>query len=167
MVVLFNTTHTAVGMGAFTAIFMFCLMVFGPIAGACIDRWPRKKIFVACNLLLAVVAFSIRFLREALWIYVGWFLAFLLFTFLRSVRAALITNLFSEESYFKANSAFMFSLNLSKIGGPLIGGFLILSFSKEWIGDTTASFFFLSFISASLLRFHPLSSGGLREKRDL
>ena len=165
MVILFDTTQTAVGMGAFTAIFMFCMMVFGPIAGTCIDRWQRKRIFLACNLLLAVLAYSIRFLQEALWIYVAWFVASLLFTFLRSVRAALITNLFSEESYFKANSAFMFSLNLSKIGGPLIGGFLILGFPREWIGNSIASFFFLSLISASLLRFHPLSLGGSGARR--
>ena len=44
MVVLFDSMRTALSMGSFTAIFMFCLVLFGPIAGTCVDRWERKKI---------------------------------------------------------------------------------------------------------------------------
>jgi MFS family permease len=43
MVVLYDSMKTALSMGVFTAIFMFCLVVFGPIAGICVDRWERKK----------------------------------------------------------------------------------------------------------------------------
>lgn len=43
MVVLFDSMKTALSMGTFTAIFMFCLVMFGPIAGICVDRWERKK----------------------------------------------------------------------------------------------------------------------------
>jgi MFS transporter, DHA3 family, macrolide efflux protein len=164
MVILFDATKTALGMGAFAAIFMSCMMVFGPMAGTCIDRWQRKRVFIACNLLLAALAIAIKFLEGAFWIYATWFLGSVLFTFLRSVRTALITNLFSEESYFKANSAFMLSLNLSKIGGPLIGGVLIISFPREWIIYTIASFFLLSSFLISAIRFRPVSLRGLAQR---
>jgi len=141
MVILFDLTKTAVSMGAFTAIFMFCLVVFGPIAGICIDRWERKRIFVACNVLLAILISLMKYREGVVWLYIVWFFASLLFTFLRPVRVALITNLFSKEDYFKANSAFMISLNLSKIGGPLIGGFLMLFFPVKWVFHVAASFF--------------------------
>jgi MFS transporter, DHA3 family, macrolide efflux protein len=121
MVVLFDRTKTALSMGTFAAILMFCLVAFGPISGICADRWERKNIFLACNASLAVLVLVTKYLQEAFWIYMVWFFASLLFAFLRPARVALITNLFSREDYFKANSAFTISLNLSKIGGPLIG----------------------------------------------
>ena len=164
-VALFDFTKTALSMGAFAAIFMFCLVVFGPLAGICIDRWERKKIFIACNVLLAVLGFSLRYLQGVFWFYLLWFFASLLFTFLRPVRVALITNLFPREDYVKANSAFMTSLNLSKIGGPLIGGFLILSLPMEWAVNVVVLFFILSSVFVSASHFAPPFLGDSKEGR--
>ena len=96
MVVFFDRTKTGLSMGPFTAIFMFCLVAFGPIAGICADRWKRKSIFLVCNALLAVLILVTKYLQEAFWIYFLWFLASLLFAFLRPARVALITTLFSK-----------------------------------------------------------------------
>ena len=164
MVVLFDLMKTALSMGTFTAIFMFCLVVFGPFAGIYVDSWDRKKIFIACNVLLAVLIFIVKYLFGAFWIYSLWFFASLLFVFLRPARVALITNLFPEEDYFKVNSAFMMSLNFSKIGGPLIGGFLLIFFSKEWAMNIMLSFFLISCILASTLPVQPSSPD--RSKRE-
>lgn len=157
MVILFDLMKTALSMGTFTAIFMFCLVVFGPFAGVYVDRWDRKRIFMACNVFLAVLIFVAKYLVGVFWVYSLWFFASLLFVFLRPVRVALITNLFAEEDYFKANSAFMMSLNFSKIGGPLIGGFLLIFFSKEWAMNIMLSFFLISCILASTLPVQPSS----------
>lgn len=162
MVVLFDSMKTGLGMGIFTAIYMLCLVVFGPIAGICIDRWERKKIFFACNILLAILIFLAKYLHGVFWLYFLWFFASLLFTFLRLVRVALITNLFPEEDYLKANSAFMISLNLSKIGGPLIGGLLILSLPMEWTFNIILLFFILPLVLASTLHFNFLSPDSLK-----
>ena len=153
MVVLFDRTKTALSMGTFTAIFMFCLVAFGPITGICADRWKRKNIFLVCNALLGILVLVTKYLQEAFWIYFLWFLASLLFAFLRPVRVALITNLFPKEDYFKANSAFTISLNLSKIGGPLIGGLLLISLPLEWVVNAIVSFFGLALISISTVPF--------------
>jgi len=157
MVVLFDRTKTALSMGTFTAIFMFCLVAFGPITGICADRWKRKNIFLVCNALLAVLILLTRYLQESFWIYFLWFLASLLFAFLRPARVALITNLFPKEDYFKANSAFTISLNLSKIGGPLIGGLLLVYLPMEWAVNVIGSFFGLALLSISAVSFSPSS----------
>jgi MFS family permease len=153
MVILFDITGTAVSMGVFTAIYMFCLVVFGPPAGIYIDRWNRKKIFIACNILLALVISSQQFLTGVFWIYGSWFFASLVLVFLRPARVALITNLFQEKDYLQANSAFMMSLNFSKIGGPLIGGMLLVYFSKAWSMNVILFFFLLSSLLASRISF--------------
>jgi len=153
MVVLFDITRKAVTMGAFMAIYMFCLVVFGPPAGVYLDRWNRKKIFIVCNILLALLVFSLRFLTGLYWIYFSWFLASLFLVFLRPTRVALITNLFDEEDYLQANSAFMMSLNFSKIGGPLIGGLLLIYFSREWTINVILSFFLISSMVAAVIPF--------------
>jgi MFS family permease len=153
MVVLFDKTKTALSMGTFAAIFMFCLVAFGPIAGICADRWERKNIFLVCNALLAVLVLVTKYLQEAFWIYFLWFFASLLFAFLRPARVALITNLFPKEDYFKANSAFTISLNLSKIGGPLIGGILLVSVPMEWVVNAIVSFFGFALLSISTVPF--------------
>lgn len=165
MVVLFDRTKTALSMGTFTAIFMFCLVAFGPITGICADRWKRKNIFLVCNALLGILILVTKYLQEAFWIYFLWFLASLLFAFLRPVRVALITNLFPKEDYFKANSAFTISLNLSKIGGPLIGGLLLISLPLEWVVNAIVSFFGLSLILISTVPFGFSSHERSNQKR--
>jgi len=154
MVVLFDLLKTSVSMGRFTAISMFCMVVFGPFIGIYVDVWDRKKIFFTCNALLAILIFSLKYLVGSFWIYFIWFLASLVFVFLRPARVALITNLFPVEDYFKANSAFMMSLNFSKIGGPLIGGALLVFFSREWAMNIILSFFILSCVLISTMHFH-------------
>lgn len=164
MVVLFDITRKAVSMGAFMAIYMFCLVVFGPPAGIYIDRWNRKKIFIVCNLLLALLISSLNFLTGLLWIYFSWFLASFFLVFLRPARVALITNLFHEEDYLQANSAFMMSLNFSKIGGPLIGGMLLIYFSREWTINLILFFFLISSVLASTIAFHQLQAKSLHQE---
>jgi MFS family permease len=165
MVVLFDISGTAVSMGAFTAIYMFCLVVCGPLAGIYIDRWNRKKIFIFCNILLALVVSSFYFLIGAFWIYFSWFLASLILVFLRPARVALITNLFREEDYLQANAAFMMSLNFSKIGGPLIGGILLVYFSKEWTINVILALFLISSLLAFRIPFQrPLAKSFRRER---
>jgi DHA3 family macrolide efflux protein-like MFS transporter len=153
MVVLFDITRKALNMGVFMAIYMFCLVVFGPPAGIFIDRWNRKKIFIVCNLLLALVVFSLQFLADLLWIYVSWFLASFFLVFLRPARVALITNLFNERDYLPANSAFMMALNFSKIGGPMIGGILLVTLSRVWTINAILLFFLISAALASAVPF--------------
>jgi MFS transporter, DHA3 family, macrolide efflux protein len=152
-VVLFDRTKTALSMGTFTAIYMFCLVAFGPVTGVCADRWKRKSIFVACNALLAALILVTKYLQEPFWIYFVWFLASALFAFLRPTRVALITNLFPKEDYFKANSAFTISLNLSKVGGPFIGGLLLISVPMGWVVNVIVLFFGLSLILISTVHF--------------
>jgi len=161
MVVLFDMTRKAVSMGAFMGIYMFSLVVFGPPAGIYIDRWNRKKIFIVCNVLLALLIASLNFLTGLFWIYFSWFLASLFLVFLRPVRVALITNLFDEEDYLQANAAFMMSLNFSKIGGPLIGGLLLIYASRSWTLNVILAFFLVSSMLASRIPFQRPPAGPL------
>ena len=158
MVVVFDLIKTALSMGAFTAISMFCMVVFGPVAGIYIDGWDRKRIFIVCNILLAAAMFTLKYLSGAIWIYLLWSFASTVYVFLRPVRVALITNLFPEEEYFQANSAFVMSLNLSKILGPLIGGALLTFFSKEGTMNTILSLFLLACVLISTVTFGSPSS---------
>lgn len=164
MVILFEISGTAVSMGAFTAIYMFCLVVLGPLAGIYIDRWNRKKIFISCNLLLALVVSSFNFFIGAFWIYCSWFLASLILVFLRTARVALITNLFHEQDYLEANAAFMMSLNFSKIGGPLIGGMLLVYFSKVLAFNVILALFLTSSLLVWGISFQRPTAGSLRRE---
>jgi MFS family permease len=159
MVILFDITRKAVTMGAFMGVYMFCLVVFGPPAGIYLDRWNRKKIFIVCNLLLALLIASLNFFTGLSWIYGAWFLASLFLVFLRPARVALITNLFDEEDYLQANSAFIMSLNFSKIGGPLIGGLLLIYFSRTWTLNVILSIFLVSSMLAAVIPFQPPPAG--------
>jgi MFS transporter, DHA3 family, macrolide efflux protein len=165
MVLLFEFTNTAVSMGAFTAIYLSCLVVFGPLAGTYIDRWNRKRIFIGSNLSLALVVSSLAVLAGPLWICFSWFLASLVFVFLRSARVALITNLFLKEDYLQANSAFMLSLNFSKIGGPLIGGILLLYFSRQWAINVILACFLISSLLVFRIPFQRSPANAARQTR--
>lgn len=100
-------------------------------------------------------------LTGLVWIYCSWFLASLFLVFLRPARVALITNLFDEQDYLQANAAFMMSLNFSKIGGPLIGGLLLIYFSRPWTLTVILAFFLVSAMLASRIPLKRPQTGPL------
>ncbi|MBE3574745.1 MAG: MFS transporter [Firmicutes bacterium] len=105
--------------------------ILGPFAGVVADRWDRKALIVASNVLSGVFALTLGFLtfHGAPPMYQVYVLVFLLGAaraFFRPALSACIPSLIPVNQLNKANSLLRFGSSITEIAGPVAGGTVIL-----------------------------------------
>ena len=88
--------------------FTLPVLIFGPVSGALVDRWDRKKVMVTCDLfrggLVALMPVAV-FLSRSLWsVYSLVFLVFLFGLFFNNAKMSIIPNLVEKDKLLAANS---------------------------------------------------------------
>lgn len=114
-------------------VFTLPMVVFGPLAGALVDRWNKRSTLIICDLLRAILVLSIPIaysLAGHIWpVYVITFFVFVLGLFFNAAKMALIPELVGPEQLLPANavSAFIgrFATVLGIVGGGVIVGWTI------------------------------------------
>lgn len=117
-----------------SVVFTAPVVVFGPLAGALVDRWNKRLTMIVCDGLRAILVCAMPALYAAtghLWsVYVAAFFVFLLGLFFNSAKMALIPDLVAREELLPANAALTSIGRVATVGG-IVGGGLILS-SAVW-----------------------------------
>lgn len=132
IVLIEHLTGSSIHQGLIIFSFTLPAILFAPISGVIIDRWPKKTILMASNL-FRVVAIIGYFAVLALWGQVdsGWLLlALYLLTFgmatigqfFNPAEAAAIPLLVERDHLMGANSLFNLTLALSQVVGLIILG---------------------------------------------
>lgn len=122
------------------------MVLLGPVAGALVDRWDRRRLVVACNLivaaLLAIVPFVSRL--DATWpLYAIAMCVAAISTVFPPARQSAIPDLVGIERAGTANSISASTTSFLFIAGAGLAGLLIDRFGKDacfWF--TSASFVF-------------------------
>jgi MFS family permease len=146
LVLIEQLTGSAMHIGLTILAFSLPGVIFSPVAGVLVDRFPKKYVLVASNLARVVLAASyvvvlatLHGTWELLAIYTLTFLTATLAQFFSPAEAATIPLLVGEERLYAANSLFSLTMVVSQavgllILGPLVvslvrvqGGFLIIS----------------------------------------
>lgn len=101
-------------------------ILLGSVAGVFVDRWNRKTVLVAGNLLLAVATLPLLALSESrLWlVYPTVFVLEVIEQFTGPAENALLPRLVGEADLAAANSLNALNNNLARLGGPALGGAL-------------------------------------------
>ncbi|MBV9463343.1 MAG: MFS transporter, partial [Verrucomicrobiae bacterium] len=134
-----GTSHSVKHIADITFWGIFPAVVFGPIAMACMDRWPWKKTMVVSTLLRALLAVMMPQILLA-WpdVHTVWSTAFLLGTFAAvfgPARLALMPNLVPARNLTTANAVSSQVGTVATILGILLGGFLVHHLGSVY-GDT-------------------------------
>jgi MFS transporter, DHA3 family, macrolide efflux protein len=112
-----------------SVVFTLPVILFGPLAGALVDRWNKRRTMIACDAMRAVAVFFIPWLYATtghLWIvYVVAFFVFLIGTFFNSAKMALIPELVEREQLLSANAALTSIGRFATVGGIVGGGVII------------------------------------------
>ena len=122
-----DTTGSAAKMGLVVFASLFPLVLVGLVAGACVDRWDRKKIIVGADILrgLIILVLAAAFYLDRL-TFSGVLAAQVLLAvnsaFFNPTIPAVIPLLVRESDLSKANSRFQFISGVSNILGPVLGG---------------------------------------------
>jgi hypothetical protein len=146
LVLIEQLTGSAMHIGFTILAFSLPGVIFSPVAGVVVDRFPKKYVLVASNLARVVLAGSYVLVLatlhgtwELLAIYTLTFLTATLAQFFAPAEAATIPLLVGEDRLYAANSLFSLTMIVSQAVGLLIlgplsvslvsvqGGFLIIS----------------------------------------
>ncbi len=134
MVLIEKLTGSTMHLGLTILAFSLPGVLFSPIAGVVVDRWPKKWILVSSNLIRVAFALSylliVRHLNgawELLAIYAVTFLTATLAQFFSPAEVSTIPLLVGENLLLPANSLFTLTMALSQVMGLLILGPLAIS----------------------------------------
>lgn len=105
------------------------VVLFGPLAGALVDRWDLRRTMVTCDALRALLVATIPAAFAAtrhLWVvYAIASLIFLLGVFFNAAKMAFIPALVPRAHLLPANAALAFVGRFATVAGVVGGGFLI------------------------------------------
>jgi MFS family permease len=105
------------------------VVLFGPLAGALVDRWSKRTTMIVCDLFRAVLVSLIPFLYAKvgfIWpVYVIAFLVALLGLFFNAAKMALIPDLVAHGQLMPANAALTSIGRFATIAGVVGGGVII------------------------------------------
>lgn len=112
-----------------SVVFTAPAVLVGPLAGALVDRWDKRRTMLACDFLRALLVGAIPwlYLRTGhLWIvYVVAFFVFVLGLFFNSAKMALIPDLVGPREFLPANAALTSIGRVATVVGIVGGGFII------------------------------------------
>jgi MFS family permease len=113
-------------------LFTFVILpvfLIGPVAGAYVDRWNRKKVMVICDLLRGVLVFLIPvfliYLKPIFPIYIIVFAVFSITRFFLPAKMAIIPDLVSQDKLLLANSLATTTGMIAAILSFGLGGLLV------------------------------------------
>lgn len=157
---VFHTSGGAIELGLAHSFFIIPQIIFLLISGVYVDRWPKRKILIICDVIrgLAVLGISILLLMDMLLlvhIYVLTALMGFLSNFYRPAVRGFIPQIIKKEQLLSANSLRSISQELSGMVGPVVGGMLVASIGL-YIAYSINTITFL--LSALLVSFISLKS---------
>jgi MFS family permease len=139
-------------------------MLAGPLAGVTLDRFDRKRVMVASDLIRMAVAACFIFTvgHPAPWLLYT-LSALLMFAspFFTSGRAAILPNIATSEELHTANSLTQTTGWTTLAVGAFLGGTSVTAFGYKWAFGANALSFLISALCISRLRI----PGGFRAKR--
>jgi MFS family permease len=151
LVLIEQLTGSAMHIGLTILAFSLPGVIFSPVAGVVVDRFPKKYVLVASNLARVLLAASYVLVLatlhgtwELLAIYTLTFLTATLAQFFGPAEAATIPLLVGEERLYAANSLFSLTMVVSQAVGLLILGPLVVSLSSVQGGFLVISAMYLA-----------------------
>ena len=142
---------------AFTIIPVF---IVGPIAGAYVDRWDRKRTLFVCDLVRGLLVLTIPFIFiywKAIWpIYTVVFLMFCFSRFYVPAKMSIIPEIVHEDNLLTANSLITTTGMIAFVLGCILGGYAVEWFGARggFIGDALTFFVSAALIFSMARNFH-------------
>jgi MFS family permease len=149
---IWEKTGNATPFSIITTAFFIPSLIFSPIAGALIDRWPRKRSLILPDVAAGLVTITMLILlsinRLDLWfIYIASFIEGLFNAFQWPAYSVTISVMLNKEEYGKANGLFQMTDYAPMILAPLVAGFLLSIIGLKGIMSIDIATFILAVIA--------------------
>jgi MFS family permease len=129
---VFQLTGSSLNLALTVVATVLPYLLFGLVIGAWVDRVDRKRLMVATDVARALVIASLPLasvvgLLSVWWIYAVAFLTSALTICFDAANFAAVPSLVRQEDLVTANGRLQAGYSLAKVGGPLLGGMLIIA----------------------------------------
>ena len=161
-ILIFRLTGSALSVGLMLMATAVPTLLVGLIAGVFVDRYDRKRIMIAADLVRAVLVFLIPFLIpfNIAWLYIVVALSSAVGQFFDPAHESVLPEVASEEELAAANSM----IAISSFGSTAIGfaasGLIASRFPIQWCFYLDALSFVISGACILLIRVAPLEVEG-------
>ena len=125
---IYERTGSTLATGAVFLVSTLPRLLFAPMAGVLVDRWDRKRVMIAADLLRAAVLLVLLLAPFYGWVWLIYPVDFLLSSisqFFRPAKDAIVPRLVDNERLVEANSLNALGVNLAIVLGPSLGGALL------------------------------------------
>jgi len=168
-IIVYEQTGSALSVGLMLMATAVPSLIFGLIAGVVVDRYDRKKIMVAADLIRAVLVFTIPFLvsSSVVWLYVTVMLSASVTQFFAPANDSILPEIASEEELGAANAIMAIAQFGSTAVGFALAGLLATFNSIEVVFWIDAGTFLLSASIIASVKIAPLVVTELATVRDM
>ena len=125
---VYNRTSSVLATGAMLIVQTVPSLLFSSIAGVLIDRWNRKRIMVAADLLQALVLLPLFIVNSHDWLWIIYPVVFVKASIAQAsgpAKSAIIPRFVGKKYLMKANSLNAIGTCLASLVGPSLGGLLL------------------------------------------
>ncbi len=135
---IWKETGNATPFSILVAAFFVANLIFSPIAGVFVDRWPRKRSLILPDLISALITLLTLLLyisgRLSLpFLYASAFVSGVFNGFQWSAYSVTISEMLKKEEYGKANGLFSMTKSWPSFVAPAVAGFLLPFFKLTGI----------------------------------
>ena len=142
--VVFDATRSPIAVGAVFLVATLPNLVFGPIAGALVDRWDHREVMIVSDLLRAglVLLIPIAAVTNLALAYPLVFLVTTVSIFFRPAKGAILPRIVASDDLVPANSALWVGETFADIGGYVIAGLFVALLADQlplafWVDSVT------------------------------
>ncbi|MEZ4771498.1 MAG: MFS transporter [Caldilineales bacterium] len=101
------------------------MLLFSPVAGSLIDRFDRRRLMIASELLAGITVAGLIFVQDLFLIYLLLALQSIFNTIMMPARQAVVPDLVAREDLTSANAFLQQLAGLIKVGAPILAGALL------------------------------------------
>jgi DHA3 family macrolide efflux protein-like MFS transporter len=104
------------------------VLLFGIFAGTLVDRWDRKRVMIASDVIRALLAPAFLLVRTTADLPLAFAAAFLLSSFsvfFYPARTALLPNIVKEDDLMSANGWMQVGQTIARLSGPILAGIVV------------------------------------------
>lgn len=142
--VVWDATDSMIAVGAVFLVATLPNLLFGPIAGALVDRWDHREVMIVSDLLRAglVLLIPIAAVTNLALAYPLVFLVTTVSIFFRPAKLAILPRIVSEDDLLPANSALWVGETFADIVGYVIAGLFVALLGSQlplafWVDAVT------------------------------
>ncbi len=153
VILVYKLTGSGLALSTLVIFQIVPALVAGPVAGPIIDRYPRKSILIAADLVRAVMVVGLLFAAAVWQVYALAFCMALASVFFTPAFTASLPSLVETEDLLAANAVTWSTAQFVQIIGSAVAGGIIVVFGTRAAFGFNAVSFVVSALSISLVTF--------------